>query len=234
MGTLRGPTYVIRLTALPVCRPKEDREQVVGVKMAVWQTEAEETLCALSSRLPAMSDRSWNPQAGRSYVDFQSRVGHTTSLLAKLLPAAPPAPPPKPLPGPAAPGFEGETGACRDKDGKFANRLEHMGPILLADCQAVCALQGAKCDAYDWQPSWCGIWGTWFTAADNVTSVHGPSFGFATGSGDPSQHVCKGDPSAGDDNFCYHRTSLSCSGGAKCGGHGGQCLPGCSAATCGL
>ena len=36
--------------------------QVIGVKMSVWQTSAQSTLCALASRLPAMSDRSWFPQ----------------------------------------------------------------------------------------------------------------------------------------------------------------------------
>jgi N-acetyl-beta-hexosaminidase len=58
---------------------------VVGVKMSVWQTSASETLCALSSRVPAMADRSWNPQAGRTYADFQIRVSQTTPLLAKLI-----------------------------------------------------------------------------------------------------------------------------------------------------
>ena len=59
--------------------------QVVGVKMAVWSTKANETLCALSGRLPAMADRSWNPQAGRSYADYQIRVASTTRVLAALL-----------------------------------------------------------------------------------------------------------------------------------------------------
>ena len=45
--------------------PAEHRGKVVGVKMAVWSTKANDTLCALSGRLPAMADRSWNPAAAR-------------------------------------------------------------------------------------------------------------------------------------------------------------------------
>ena len=33
--------------------PRNHREQVIGVKMAVWSTDANDTLCSLSGRLPA-------------------------------------------------------------------------------------------------------------------------------------------------------------------------------------
>ena len=35
---------------------------VFTASQAVWSTKANDTLCALTGRLPAMSDRSWNPQ----------------------------------------------------------------------------------------------------------------------------------------------------------------------------
>ncbi len=119
--------------------PREHRDQVIGVKMAVWSTKADDTLCSLSGRLPAsaclfahrwfsfcflvlmrlcislrttlipytmlswlVSDRSWNPTAGRSYADYQSRVIKTSGVLAALLGRPPPAPPSPPAPPPCA------------------------------------------------------------------------------------------------------------------------------------
>ena len=149
--------------------PREHRNQVIGVKMAVWSTDANDTLCSLSGRLPAsaflfythlvgdsfcccwslvflllllllllllrlllllllllllcagfcgfcsrrvvslshwclagwlVSDRSWNPSAGRSYADYQSRVVRTSEILAALLGRAAPGPPSPPVPPP--------------------------------------------------------------------------------------------------------------------------------------
>jgi hypothetical protein len=226
--------------------PKEHRAQVVGVKMSVWQTSAEDTLCSLSTRLPAMSDRSWHPEAGRSYADYQGRVSTATTLLGKLLAGVPAEtlghpppvslspPPPSSLPGPAAPNFVGEAGACRDADGNDGTRLEangYKGTVM--QCAQSCITLGNKLDAYDWgfvlekgtqQGVWCGCWGTTFTPADNTT-INGVSFTYANGG---SVHpVCHGN--SGDNNFCYHRATIACNGGG--GGGGGGCLPGC---TCGL
>ena len=50
-------------------------------------------LGALSGRLPAMADRSWNPAAARTYADYQVRVASTTDLLSALLGLAPAGPP---------------------------------------------------------------------------------------------------------------------------------------------
>jgi hypothetical protein len=212
--------------------------QVVGVKMAVWSTKANETLCALSGRLPAMADRSWNPQAGRSYADYQIRVASTTRVLAALLgrsTAAPPPlpPPPAPLPAPAALGFLGLQGECRDKSGGFGTRLEHNGPTTIAECQAMCANEGTKCDAYDFgDGSWCGIWGRGYTPGDNVTFGR-LKWTWATGPNAAKDlPVCHGDKKSS--NVCYVRQALHCAGG---GGAGVPpppvgCVAGCDAATC--
>jgi len=213
--------------------PEAFRDAVVGVKMSVWDTSPESTLCALADRVPAMSDRSWYPQAGRTYADYQVRVAKTTSLLAKLIASipAPPPPPTPPIPQPPLPpaaGFTVGLGECRDANGQFGTRLERNGPVELAVCEAFCQTQGDRCDAYDYafngSPSklgiWCGIWGTTFTPSDNQT-FSGVAFTYAGGNQPTSLPVCG--PHGGANNLCFHRSSIKCSGGG-----GGTCLPGCS------
>jgi hypothetical protein len=201
--------------------PAAHRDAVVGVKMAVWQTTAAATLCALSTRVPAMSDRSWNPQAGRTYADYQVRVVGATSLLQKLIamlppgPAPPPpapTPAPPPLPAPAAAGFRGEKGACRDKNLRDGNRLEHNGGITLTDCESSCLMLGGRTDAYDWgfqrgQGVWCGCWGSSFNQEDNQTLSNHHVFVYGTGP-DPKEGVCQGN--GDDENWCYMRTNITC------------------------
>ena len=160
--------------------PPEHHSQVVGVKMAVWQTSAAETLCSLVPRLPAMADRSWNPAAARTYVDYVERVTAVTALLGKLLRANSSTSPGSSssssssrstttststtttatatagwsstaaLPRPAPPGFTGSVGKCRDGRGQFGSRLEHNGAVGLADCEGFCLSLGFRCDAFDW------------------------------------------------------------------------------------
>jgi hypothetical protein len=63
-----------------------------------------DTLCMLSSRLPAMAERVWNPWSTRTFADYSVRVTATARLLDKLLDAATgPSPPPPPPPPPAPP-----------------------------------------------------------------------------------------------------------------------------------
>ena len=102
--------------------------------------------------------------------------------------------------------------------------------MSISTCEGFCVSLGERCDAYDFGGggSWCGIWGTSFTKADNTT-FGGLAFTWASGSGSPSEHVCRA--LTGQPNVCYHRKALSCEGG---GGGTAQCLPGCSPATCGL
>jgi hypothetical protein len=167
--------------------PPEHHDAIVGVKMSVWQTDPHTTLCALASRLPAMSDRSWNPQAGRSYADYQVRVNATTYLLGKLLatlppPPPPPTPPPSPAPVPPlapAAGFTVGFGDCRDRNGGYGSRLERNGAVDLLTCQNFCLHLGDRCDAYDFGVSspnstvgiWCGAWGTSLTSNDNQVRI---------------------------------------------------------------
>ena len=65
--------------------PRELRGRIIGVQMAVWQTGAADTLTALAARVPAMMDRTWNPQALRSYADYLVRVNRTAQLVAALV-----------------------------------------------------------------------------------------------------------------------------------------------------
>ena len=184
-----------------------------------------------------MADRSWAPSAGRTYADYQARVVGTSRVLAALLrrasatPTPTPTPPPAPLPAPAAPGFVGHPGECRDKDGGFGTRLEHNGPINVSACEAMCASQQGKCQAYDWGAgSWCGIWGTSFTKADNVT-VGGLRWTWATGPNAAANlPACKGAPA---DNTCYVRAELDCTGAAPTpAAPPVGCLAGCTQAQC--
>ena len=218
--------------------PPKHRDQVVGVKMAVWQTSAAATLCSLVPRLPAMADRSWNPDAGRTYVDYVQRATAATAVLGKLLRAvngsAPPRPaPPSPgkLPRPAPPGFIGGVGECRDGSGQFGNRLEHNGGIELGECEGFCLSIGFRCDAYDWGHDgkgngiWCGAWGTTLSAADNTTytGVGGNEslpFAFAGGEGQPGVPVCQAVEAP---NYCYRRSEIKCRGGDA---PAGPCLAG--------
>lgn len=205
--------------------------------MSVWSTQANDTLCALSGRVPAMSDKSWNPAAGRSYTDYQSRVESTSAILAALLGRPPPAPPGPALPAPPLPkapleGFVGHAGECRDKNGADGTRLECNGKITINDCEAMCTTQGEKCDAYDWGESgaWCGIWGRTFTPADNTTSASGHRWTWATGP-DASKELpaCRAVASA---NICYHRDSLDCTPPAGEVAAPVGCLSGCTTSQC--
>ena len=162
-----------------------------------------------------------------------------TLLLGKLLaalpdgPPPPPPPPPAPLPEPAAAGFTGSAGACRDGNGDFGTRVEANGSGLnLTQCEAACLSFGSRLDAYDWgfqgngsagiHGIWCGCWGATFTRNDNQT-IGGVAFTYADGGG--KHQVCRGNN--GHENFCYYRSTITCGGGSDAG----PCLPGC---TCGL
>ena len=124
-----------------------------------------------------MSDRSWNPQAMRSFADFQKRQAKTDGRLGLLLP-----PPPPPLPLPPAPpeltGFKVQAGACRDRSGGYGRSPRIEGPgkaaarvvfatlaasfvelrvidravrtgLHFSDLVAKCVALGSRCDALD-------------------------------------------------------------------------------------
>ncbi len=63
----------------------EPTDLLLGAQMCAWeQTEAVE-LPSLRHRLPAMSERVWNPDAGRDYTDFAARLEGLDAKLSKLL-----------------------------------------------------------------------------------------------------------------------------------------------------
>ena len=191
-----------------------------------------------------MAERLWNPFAGRTFEDYTVRVNSTGRLLHKMLAAqgllpvppgpAPPGPAPSPPPPPSLPGYTGAKGACRDKDGKDGTNLYTYGPthhgVPIAECAAMCAKLGARCEAYDWSPGWCGIWGTTLTGADSQTDASGAMFHFSDGHS--GTKVCQQSVAAGGSNICYLRGGATCSAPVPDprGGQNSQpgCLAGCS------
>jgi hexosaminidase len=53
--------------------------------MCAWEQGEKTELPSLRKRLPAMSERIWNPDAGRNYRDFAARLNATDAALSKLL-----------------------------------------------------------------------------------------------------------------------------------------------------
>lgn len=58
---------------------------VRGAQMCAWEQPEQIEISSLRGRLPAMSERLWNPESGRGYPDFTARLESTDSSLAKLL-----------------------------------------------------------------------------------------------------------------------------------------------------
>ncbi len=57
---------------------------VIGAQMCAWEQPENIEIDTLRSRLPAMSERIWNPDAGKTYMDFSARVAATDALLSRL------------------------------------------------------------------------------------------------------------------------------------------------------
>jgi hexosaminidase len=57
---------------------------VIGAQMCSWEQPENLEISSLRLRLPAMSERIWNPDAGRTYADFSARVAATDTLLSRL------------------------------------------------------------------------------------------------------------------------------------------------------
>jgi hexosaminidase len=60
-------------------------DPVLGAQMCAWEQPAEVELPSTRERLHAMSERIWNPEAGRTYADFAARAEKTDRLLDRLL-----------------------------------------------------------------------------------------------------------------------------------------------------
>jgi hexosaminidase len=63
----------------------EPTPHVLGAQLCAWEQPQEIELPTLRQRLAAMSERIWNPDAGRSFADFSQRLTHTDAALDKLL-----------------------------------------------------------------------------------------------------------------------------------------------------
>ena len=59
---------------------------VIGAQMCAWEQPGSAELPSLRQRLAAMSERIWNPDAGRTVADFTERLRATDALLSRLLP----------------------------------------------------------------------------------------------------------------------------------------------------
>ena len=59
--------------------------QVIGAQMCAWEQIQEKELPTLRERVPAMSERIWNPGINRPFTDFSSRFRSTDTGLKLLL-----------------------------------------------------------------------------------------------------------------------------------------------------
>jgi hexosaminidase len=58
---------------------------VFGAQMCAWEQSADVEIPSIRWRLPAMSERIYNPKSGRAYAEFSQRFEHTDALLDILL-----------------------------------------------------------------------------------------------------------------------------------------------------
>jgi N-acetyl-beta-hexosaminidase len=63
----------------------EPTSDMMGAQMCAWEQVAEIELPSLRTRIPAMSERIWNPAAGKTYADFAERFAVTDDLLDRVL-----------------------------------------------------------------------------------------------------------------------------------------------------
>ncbi|MCY2930631.1 MAG: family 20 glycosylhydrolase [Planctomycetota bacterium] len=60
--------------------------QVIGAQMCAWEQPELQELPSLRHRLAAMSERIWNPDAGRTFADFKDRLRATDAGLSLVMP----------------------------------------------------------------------------------------------------------------------------------------------------
>lgn len=61
---------------------------VIGAQMCAWEQPQTAEIPSLRGRLPAMSERLWNPGAGKDFSNFEGRFQATDAIFTKLLDAA--------------------------------------------------------------------------------------------------------------------------------------------------
>lgn len=62
---------------------------LLGAQMCAWEQSESAELPSLRGRLPAMGERLWNPQAGKTFPDYARRFAECDKLLTKLLDGRP-------------------------------------------------------------------------------------------------------------------------------------------------
>lgn len=60
-------------------------DPVLGAQMCAWEQAAAVELPSTRERIHAMSERIWNPDAGKTFADFASRAANTNKLLDRVL-----------------------------------------------------------------------------------------------------------------------------------------------------
>jgi hexosaminidase len=60
-------------------------DPVLGAQMCAWEQSADVELPSTRERIHAMSERIWNPDAGKAYADFAARAVKTDALLDRIL-----------------------------------------------------------------------------------------------------------------------------------------------------
>jgi len=63
----------------------EPTDRVIGAQMCAWEQPEYKQIPSLRKRLAAMSERIWQPDAGRTYNDFHRRFQSTDRVLGRLL-----------------------------------------------------------------------------------------------------------------------------------------------------
>jgi hexosaminidase len=58
---------------------------VLGAQICFWEQRYNEVMPILRPRVPALSERLWNPQAQKTFQDFSNRTTHTDQLLERII-----------------------------------------------------------------------------------------------------------------------------------------------------
>jgi hexosaminidase len=58
---------------------------VIGAQFCAWEQTETAEIPSFRKKVPAMSERIWNPDAGKTYSDFERRFSATDSILTKLM-----------------------------------------------------------------------------------------------------------------------------------------------------
>lgn len=63
----------------------KETDPVIGAMMCAWEQSAAKELPSIRPRLHAMSERIWNPNAGKSFEHFEQRAQQSDQLLSSIL-----------------------------------------------------------------------------------------------------------------------------------------------------